>query len=185
MHNDEKMMGWPGLWAEVKDICKEVGIEDVNEVFVSSVEIKKAIFDHHLKFMKENMSKKLSDIQFDDFSVEQPYMNEKSVEVGRMAFKIRSKMVEDIPANFKNKFRTKGTKSDEGLVCKHCQENVIMDQAHCMVCPAWEDIRQGLDLYSMRDMVKFFQEMLKKLDSMKDKKKGSNRPAQHDSGTVS
>ena len=35
------------------------------------------------------------------------------------------------------------------------------------------------------DMVKFFQEMLKKLDSMKDKKTGSNRPAQHDSGTVS
>ena len=60
-----------------------------------------------------------------------------------------------------------------------------MDQAHCLVCPAWEDIRQGLDLCSMRDMVKFFQEMLKKLDSMKDKKRGSNRPAQHDSGTVS
>ena len=35
--------------------------------------------------------------------------------------------------------------------------------------------------YSMRDLVQFFQEMLKKLDSKKDKKKGSDRPAQHDS----
>ena len=98
-----------------------------------------------------------------------------------MAFKIRSKMVEDIPGNFKNKFRTKSRKSDEGLVCKHCQENVMMDQAHCLVCPAWEDIRQGLDMCNMLDLVQFFQEMLKKLDNMKDKKKGSDRPAQHDS----
>ena len=181
VHNEGKMMGWPGLWAEVKEICDEIGIEDVNEVFVPSVEIKKAIFDHHLKFMRENMSKKLDDIKFDDFSVEQPYMNAKSIEVGRMAFKIRSKMVEDIPGNFKNKFRTKSRKSDEGLVCKHCQENVMMDQAHCLVCPAWEDIRQGLDMYNMLDLVQFFQEMLKKLDSIKDKKKGASRSAQHDS----
>ena len=81
-------MGWPGLWSEVKDICEEI-------------EIKKAIFDHHLKYMKDNFHKKLEDNKYDDFSVEQPYMDEKSVEVGRTAFKIRSKMVEDIPANLK------------------------------------------------------------------------------------
>ena len=81
-------MGWPGLWSEIKDICEEI-------------EIKKAIFDHHLKYMKDNFHKKLEDNKYDDFSVEQPYMDEKSVEVGRTAFKIRSKMVEDIPANLK------------------------------------------------------------------------------------
>ena len=51
--------------------------------------------------MKDNFHKKLEDNKYDDFSVEQPYMDEKSVEVGRTAFKIRSKMVEDIPANLK------------------------------------------------------------------------------------
>ena len=130
------------------------------------------------------MSKKLEDNKFDDFSVEQPYMNEKSVEVGRMAFKIRCKMVDDIPANFKNKFRTKGKNSDEGLECKHCQEKVLMDQAHCVVCPAWADIRQGLDMTNMLDLVKFFQEMLKKMDEKKDKKKVANCSAQHDSTNV-
>ena len=128
------------------------------------------------------MSKKLDDIKDDDFSTEQPYMNEKSVEVGRMAFKIRCKMVEDIPGNFKNKYRTKTKDNDEGLICKHCKEAVVMDQAHCMVCPAWEDIRQGLDMYNILDLVKFFQEMLKKMDEKTDKKKGSTRPARHDSG---
>ena len=127
------------------------------------------------------MSKKLDDIRFDDFYNEQPYMNEKSVEVGRMAFKIRCKMVEDIPCNFKNKYRTKARGGDEGLVCDHCQEKVTMDQAHCMECPAWEDIREGLDMTNILHLVKFFQEMLKKVDNKKDKNKGSNRPAQHDS----
>ena len=93
-------------------------------------------------------------------------------------------MVEEIPANFKNKFRTKGKNSDEGLECKYCQEKVLMDQAHCVVCPAWEDIRQGLDLTSMLDLVKFFQEMLKKIDEKKDKKKGASRSAQHDSANA-
>ena len=113
-------------------------------------------------------------------------MNEKSIEIGRMAFKIRCKMVEDIPANFKNKFRTKGRKDDDGLECKHlhCQDKVLHDQAHCLVCPAWEDIRQGLDMTSMLDLVKFFQEMLKKMDEKKDKKKGANRSAQHDSASA-
>ena len=136
IYNEGIMMGWPGLWAEVKEICNEIGILNVNEEFVSSEEIKRAIFNHHLDYMRENMSKKLDNIKFDDFTNEQPYMNEKSIEVGRMAFKIRCNMVEDIPANFKNKYRSNGRNSDEGLICKHCQEEVVMDQAHCMLCPA-------------------------------------------------
>ena len=52
-----KSMGWPGLWQEVKDICEEIGIIDVNEEPVSKVEIKKAIFDHHMKDMRKQMEK--------------------------------------------------------------------------------------------------------------------------------
>ena len=36
----------------------------------------------------------------------------------------------------------------------------------------------------MLDLVKFFQEMLKKIDEKKDKKKGANRSAQHDSANA-
>ena len=91
-------------------------------------------------------------------------------------------MLKDIPGNFKNKFRKKGGGEMDGLVCTHCQEEVLMDQAHCMVCPAWEDIRQGLDMTNMLDLVKFFKGMLDKLDKLeKEKKKGSQGSAQHDS----
>ena len=135
-----KSMGWPGLWQEVKDICEEIGITDVNEETVSKVEIKKAIFDHHLKDMRKKMEKssKLENIKDDIFNVEQPYMHEKSISVGRTAFKIRCQMVKDIPGNFKNKFQKRGGDELEGLVCTHCQEEVVMDQAHCIVCPGHE-----------------------------------------------
>ena len=66
-------------------------------------------------------------------------------------------------------------------MCTHCQEEVVMDQAHCIVCPAWEDIRQGLDMREIMDLVKFFQRMLDKLDKEKKKKKGSAGSARHDS----
>ena len=115
-------------------------------------------------------------------SVEQPYMHEKSISVGRTAFKIRCHMIQDIPGNFKNKFRRRGGGENEGLVCTHCREEVVMDQAHCIVCPAWEDIRQGLDMREILDLVKFFQRMLDKLDKeKKKKKKGSAGSARHDS----
>ena len=70
----------------------------------------------------------------------------------------------------------------DGLVCKHCKKEVLMDQAHCMVCPAWEDIRQELDMTNMLDLVKFFKGMLDKLDKLeKERKRVSQGSAQHDS----
>ena len=87
----------------------------------------------------------------------------------RMAFKIGCKMVKEIPANFKNKFWTKGNKSERGLECKYCQEKVLLDQAHCVMCVSCEDIRQGLYMTSMLDLVKFFQEMMKMIDKKKEK----------------
>ena len=184
IYMEGKMMGWPGLWQEVREICQELGIPDVNEKVVPKCDVRKAIVSHHMEDMKQMMEKssKLANIKYDDFSQEQPYMNERSIDVGRTAFKIRCQMLKDIPGNFKNKFRKKGGGEMDGLVCTHCQEEVLMDQAHCMVCPAWEDIRQGLDMTNMLDLVKFFKGMLDKLDKLeKEKKKGSQGSAQHDS----
>ena len=90
-----KMLGWPGLWQEVREICQELGIPDINEEVVLKCEVKKAIERHHMEDMKEKLekSKKLADLKYDDFTQEQPYMNEKSIEVGRTAFKIRCHML--------------------------------------------------------------------------------------------
>ena len=84
-------------------ICKQIGIPDINDVVVTKVAVKKAIWDHpQADVLKElSESKKLMDIKDEDFSTVQDYFKDNSVENTRMAFKLRSKMVADIPCNFK------------------------------------------------------------------------------------
>ena len=99
VYEEGRSRGWPGLGQEVSAICKELGIADVNEQMVSKCDVKKAIFENHYNEMVEKVKKqtKLEDIKEDDFRELQPYFDDKSVDNGRMAFRIRSQMVKDIP----------------------------------------------------------------------------------------
>ena len=174
-------MGWPGLWQEVAEICQEVGIPDVNMTEVSSWNIKEAIFHNHLEFMKSEIKekKKLDNIKEDDFTAVQAYFSDKCVANGRMAFKIRCQMLEDIPGNFKNKWKGR----EEKLQCQECNEEEILSQDHCVICPAWEDIREGLDLTDIKDLTKFFRLLLKERGERDaGRTLGQEiRPATHDS----
>ena len=61
-------MAW--LWVEVRDICNELGIPDINDVAISKGKIKKAIFEHHYNDMMTEISKstgKLEPIKNDNF----------------------------------------------------------------------------------------------------------------------
>ena len=35
-----------------------------------------------------------------------------------------------------------------------------MTQSHCLVCLAWVELREGLELNNVKDMVKFFRKLL-------------------------
>ena len=72
---------------------------------------------------------KLEDIKEEDFRELQPYFDDKSVDNGRMAFRIRSQMVKDIPGNFKNMYWVRGTVKD-GQTCPDCRGEEIMTQSH-------------------------------------------------------
>ena len=115
----------------------------------------------------------------DDFSEPQEYFNDKSIENGRLAFQIRSKMVKEIPANFKNKYK------EEDQLCKFCNEMKTFNQSHCIVCPAWEQQREGLDLTKIEDMVTFFRKMLSEKEKEEKRRKtgspGIQGTAKHDS----
>ena len=50
---------------------------------------------------------KLERIKHEDFREVQKYFGEKSVENTSVGFKIRTQMVPEIPANFKNNYRVK------------------------------------------------------------------------------
>ena len=53
----------------------------------------------------------------------------------------------------------KGTVS-EGLTCQHCTQEAIFTQSHCLTCPAWTEIREGLDMTNIDDLVVFFRKLL-------------------------
>ena len=167
VYEEAKSKSWPGLGKEVSEICSVLGIPDVNVVVVSKQEVKKAIFEHHysemVKVVKEQT--KLEDIKNDDFRELQGYFDDKSVEKARMAFKIRSHMVPEIPGNFKNKFRGKGNGSD-GLTCPYCTQGDIMTQDHCLTCTEWTQLRDGLDVTNIDDLVIFFRKLLVELEKV-------------------
>ena len=157
MCHEAKENDWPGLNKEVKDICKEIKIKDIGKNEISKTEIQEAIFNSHYNDMKEQLkeSKKLADIKNEDFRFVQPYFLDKSVANGRLAFRIRTKMVKKIPGNFKNQYKN----NENGLKCRYCSESV-MTQAHCISCPGLEEMRDGLELYNMEDLVIFFRRLL-------------------------
>ena len=72
--------------------------------------------------------------------------------------KIHSQMLENIPGNFKNKFRLE----KEKLKCQYCDSEQVMTQSHCLDCTAWTDIKKDLDLTHIEDLVKFFRRLLLK-----------------------
>ena len=107
VYDESRAKGWPGLGEEVSQICEEIGLPDVKETYVTKQAVGDAIWKHHYDDLKKEIStsKKLNDIKDEDFSNIQEYFKYRSVENTRMAFKIRSHMVTEIPYNFKNKYK--------------------------------------------------------------------------------
>ena len=159
---------WPGLSVEVDEICKEVGINNINENEVTKEEIEEAIYYHDYKEMKMEVSsyKKLDEIKNDDFTDLPEYMNDKSLENARMAFRIKSGMVNNIKMNFKGSYK-------HNLKCEKCELEEDETQCHAMICSGWADQRNGLDLANMSDMVVFFRRIL---DEKGGKKKDEGLP---------
>jgi hypothetical protein len=148
--------GWPGLGQEVRQICLKIGIPDLNKYVIRKQEIQKAIQKSHYDDMMGMFegSSKLQDIKNDDFRQIQEYFNDKNLETARTKFKIRTKMLENIPGNFKNKYK----KQENGLKCNMCPEE--MTQNHCIVCPGRQEMRRGLDMKNLDDLVDYFEILL-------------------------
>ena len=155
IYEEQRHMGWPGLAKEATEICKQIGVADVNKENTTKNEIEDGISYSNYKEMKEEMTKyeKLEKIKYEDFRKEQDYMHEKSVEKARLAYRIRTKLVNGVKMNFKNMYKS-------NLKCETCNDE-NETQEHLMECPRWEEERKGLDLMRMEVMVKFFTNILK------------------------
>ena len=169
----------PGLATEVSDISKQINIPDVNYYKVKKEDIEENIFFHHYKDMKLELekSKKLQNIKHQDFTKEQSYLEDKSIDRCRTRFRIRTEMCETFKDNFRSKYRTldRGEEDkDPGLNCEDCSQ--FQDsQSHCMICPAWTEARDRLDLEDMNDVVTYFRRVLQGREEKRETIRRRNR----------
>ena len=90
---------------------------------------------------------------------------------------MRTQLVETFRDNFRNKYRTlpRGEEDeDPGLQCGDCEESRDT-QAHCLVCPAWQVAREGLNLNFVEDMVIFFRRVLEGREESREEQRVRKR----------
>lgn len=166
VYEQQLALGWPGLAEEVSQICKTVGLPDVNFSKVKKEKVQEMIYYHHYKDLKDELykSKKMEEVKHEDYRVAQPYMEDKSIDRCRTKFRIRTQLMKTFKDNFRSKYRQKDRgeeDSDPGLQCGDClAPNTRDTQAHCLSCPAWEHERTGLDLEDIEDLVTYFRRVL-------------------------
>ena len=170
VYEEQVRRGWPGLSQEVVDISTQIGLEDINNLEASKVsssvwkcKVKAAVTNHNEQCLKDNMGEKLKDIVNESFGRKE-YLSSKSVEHSRTMIRIRSKMLH-VKDNFKNMYK----KRTNGLKCDSCLTQVET-QAHVLTCPAYNKLREGLQLDKQDDLVKYYREVLMARDKKGNKK---------------
>ena len=106
------------------------------------------------------------------------YFNELSISDSRLRFKIAAKMTPRVACNFKNDPRFKLA----GWLCVGCPQArtsplpatadlsahsppsppQLDTQQHITTCPGYADLREGLDLQTDRDLVKYFRQVIER-----------------------
>ena len=62
-------------------------------------------------------------------------------------------MVNEVRGNFKSKYVRNG--GEAALLCDNCDQRQVETQSHCLICPKWEGIRQGLDVTTIEGLTTF------------------------------
>ena len=137
---EQQEQGWDGLTKEVAEICQAAGLPNVYFKYVGRAEVEDALRIHHHKEIRKEMEplKKLDEIKMKDTRYMQVYMQQKSLENSRMEFLWETHML-DTRCNMKGKYKK------DKYQCPHCAEDSLETSGHLLVCPAYSDLREGLD----------------------------------------
>ena len=154
IYREQLDQGWPGLAREVEEICSTIKIQNVNDVDVPKSVIVDAINKHHAEEARELMGKKLKEMKSEDIGRTRDYMKTKCIADCRLKFRIRTNMVE-LKGNMKGSYR------DSDFSCLGCgDKSTVEDQSHVIRCPAYHELREGLDFEKDEDLVKYFREVM-------------------------
>ena len=152
--------GYPGLMREYQSLCSELDLPSPAKTSKLTWKrlVKKAIFEKNKKELLDQVESKYKKLDYEKLKEEKFEMKEyvKSMRMhdGRLNFQIRSKMVKNIAFNYSSdpKF------SSQLWHCTHCDLND--SQSYVLTCESYKYLREGKDLSSDQDLVKYFRDVL-------------------------
>ena len=154
----QKSLNLPGLLSECSEVLCRLNVTSIESY--SKEQWRRLVKDEIYQINKEELIrdsiclKKIGYTREDKFR-RQSYLSEMNVLDARLMFKIRTNMVPTVQMNFM---------SDAGFeenlwTCSGC--SILRDtQDHVLKCPAYSDIRIGLNLEKDPDLVKYFQQII-------------------------
>ena len=83
------------------------------------------------------------------------YMLLHNIADARMMFRIRTNMLE-LKANMKNRYGDK----EGSLECEACKTGMLESTLHVLECLGYNELRVGLDLSKLKDMVSYYREVM-------------------------
>ena len=89
------------------------------------------------------------------------YLREMDMNKARINFKIRTEML-----NFKFNYKSDPKNSACLWNCDSCQ-SAIETQDHILWCPSYSELREGKNLKSDKDIIEYFDKVLKIRDKLK------------------
>ena len=121
---------------------------------VSSVEVKEAIFYHHLTELKKEMEgyKKLDKMRSRDLRV-RPEYSSLGLAACRMGFRLDCLMFDcrgNMPRRYRNDLRCRACTPDPAV----CGPDET--QEHLEVCVAYSHLHDGLDILNVKDRITYF-----------------------------
>lgn len=158
---EQVRFGFPGLAKEVEQLCQEWELPNILKVNVRRNEWKKLVKEKTLEKQSEELDKeleqkysKLQDIRHEGFGLKE-YFKTNIVEDARMAFQIRTKMLE-FKANYKNNKKFQAEK----WLCESCGEEVET-QSHVLQCSEYSKLREERNMENLEDQILYFRDVLK------------------------
>ena len=174
----QEVSSFPSLFQEVGEHLANLGITTPEGISKRTwkQKIERYIFNRNkedLIGMATNGKKVNSKDLLDDSFCRKPYFYQLDIEAARYRFRISSLLVHTIRGNYSGKYR----KKNEPLTCPSCRNqsnesnlnhSVINNefptdsQSHVLVCPAFSDLRENMDLEDDRELVEFFKSVVER-----------------------
>ena len=152
--------GYPGLVTEYKTLCQELELPHPGTMsaFSWKRKVKNAVMKANRSHLLDQIETKYEKLDFETWKEEKfelkDYVKTLMLHEGRMKFRIRGKMVKYVKLNFSSD----PLYSSQLWHCTHC--DMMDSQSHITKCESYKYLREGKDLDSNKDLVKYFRDVI-------------------------